>query len=297
MQCGFTCGYVQFIVTNLSQITHISVYWFGLLCLLCFIPIVFVRKIEKFAYFHIAADCVIFATILICSITAGESISANGKGPGVVDFNSAHYISFCGFAIYVFEGIGLIIPIQEAMINPNDFRKVITFTVAFVASLYFFFGSITYYAYGTDTQSPITLNLDPKSPIAIIIIGLYCINLLITYALQSHPAYITLESLWFKNWPKSKKRMWTKNLTRSILVCITVVAGVVFRDSMDMFLSLIGSIACTPLAFIMPAWFHYKIVAKSKLSKGIDLFIVIFATFLMLFTTTTTMIEWVGGAS
>lgn len=69
---------------------------------------------------------------------------------------------FFGTAIYLFEGIGLVLPLKNAMKKPEDFSRpmgvlnvgMVILTVVFIA-----FGVVGYWKYGEDVESSLTLNL------------------------------------------------------------------------------------------------------------------------------------------
>ncbi len=54
-----------------------------------------------------------------------------------------------------------------------------------------------------------------------------------------------------------------KNVTRSLLVAVTIIFTITLGDKLDKFLSILGAISCTPIAFTIPAMFHYKIAAET----------------------------------
>lgn len=57
--------------------------------------------------------------------------------------------------------------------------------------------------------------------------------------------------------PKTKTRQFYKNVSRTVLIIITIVAAIELGEDLDKFLSILGSLTCTPVAFILPAAFHY----------------------------------------
>ena len=69
----------------------------------------------------------------------------------------------------------------------------------------------------------------------------------------------------------------TKNVTRTILVLITVVFTLSLGKKIDKFLSLLGAVACTPIAFTLPAAFHLKAVAESPGQKAADWIVILFS--------------------
>ncbi len=46
-------------------------------------------------------------------------------------------------------------------------------------------------------------------------------------------------------------------------------------DKLDKFLSITGALTCTPIAFTLPALFHYKACAETTAQKIIDMTIVV----------------------
>lgn len=71
---------------------------------------------------------------------------------------------FFGTAIFAFEGISLVLPLQNAMKKPENFRStfgVLNVGMTVVASLFACFGFIGYLKYGNNVMGSLTLNL-PK---------------------------------------------------------------------------------------------------------------------------------------
>ena len=104
----------------------------------------------------------------------------------------------------------------------------------------------------------------PQDVIVFVTMLFYCVNLFITYPLQIHPANMVIEGILFSGWPKSTKRTWLKNLYRSLMVLFTIVVSLTLRDTLDKLMSVVGSLTCAPMAFILPAVFHYELLAKTS---------------------------------
>jgi len=69
---------------------------------------------------------------------------------------------FFGIVIYTYEGIALVLPLQNAMKEPKDFGKglgVLNVGMTVVCCIFASLGGIGYWKYGDDTESSITLNL------------------------------------------------------------------------------------------------------------------------------------------
>lgn len=73
---------------------------------------------------------------------------------------------FFGTAIYAFEGIGVVLPLENNMKTPQAFgglTGVLHTSMVLVASIYTAIGFYGYLKYGESVAATITLNLDPSS--------------------------------------------------------------------------------------------------------------------------------------
>ena len=107
-----------------------------------------------------------------------------------------------------------------------------------------------------------------------------------------YPAHIIVENTLYSGWAKTKKRQWTKNLSRTLLVAFTVVFTMLVDQKIDKFLGILGALCCTPIAFTFPAAFHLKAIAKTKFQRAVDIIIIVFSIGVMLFCGTMGFIHW-----
>jgi len=109
---------------------------------------------------------------------------------------------------------------------------------------------------------------------------MYTVNLFCSYPLQLSPAVTLLESYVFDTVNKpTPTRYWMQNLARTGMVAFTIVVGLSIYSKIDLFLDILSAATCSPLAFTLPALFHYKLCGYNKS----DLFIVIVTTALSIF--------------
>ena len=74
----------------------------------------------------------------------------------------AQYPLYFGTAIYAFEGIGVVLPLENQMRTPRDMRGwngVLNTSMTIVTCLYIAVGFFGYLKYGESVQGSITLNL------------------------------------------------------------------------------------------------------------------------------------------
>lgn len=150
-------------------------------------------------------------------------------------------------------------------------------TLVAIAVLYIVFAELCVFGYGPEslTSPLITDNLPKKSAITYIVKIAFSLNLVFSYPLVIHPANMVLESYLFRDWPKTRKRQMCKNLTRTLMVVATCLLAMLVYNNLTAFLSITGAATCTPIAFTLPALFHYKQCAKTTAQKVIDMGIVI----------------------
>ncbi|KAM1261445.1 hypothetical protein ACFX14_026683 [Malus domestica] len=154
-----------------------------------------------------------------------------------------------GVAVYAFEGIGMILPLESEAKNKENFGKVLALSMAFIALIYGSFGILGYFAFGEETKDIITTNFGQGVVSTLVQLGL-CINLFFTLPLMMNPVFEVVE----RRFCGSTYSLWLRWLT---VFGVSLVALLVpnFAD----FLSLVGSSVCVALGFVLPALFHLMV--------------------------------------
>jgi proton-coupled amino acid transporter len=163
-----------------------------------------------------------------------------------------------GVAVYAFEGVGMVLPIESEMKERETFGKILGLSMGLISVIYGAFGVLGYFAFGNDTQDIITANLGPGLISLLVQLGL-CINLFFTFPLMMNPVYEIVERRFWGG----RYCLWLRWL--SVMV-VTLVALTVpnFAD----FLSLVGSSVCCGLGFVLPALFHLLVFKEEMNWKG-----------------------------
>jgi len=158
-----------------------------------------------------------------------------------------------GTAIFTFEGIGLIIPIQETMKHPQKFPAVLFYVMIVITTIFVSMGALSYAAYGTETKTVIILNLPQNSKVVNGIQFLYSLAILLSTPLQLFPAIRIMENGLFPHSGKHNPYVkWQKNVFRFVTVFGTAFLAWGGADDLDKFVALIGSFACIPLVYMYP---------------------------------------------
>lgn len=311
-QVGFVAAYMVFTGENLRAFfitttgidpSHVSMVAIIALQAVILIPLSFIRDITKLSLLAAISNLFILGgliTILYHVIYELLVINKGTVGPNVeFVFNKSDFSLFIGVAIFAFEGIGLIIPIQESMIHPEKFPKVLGQVVLTISIVFISMGTIGYLTFGENIKTVIILNLPQSSPVVNAIQLLYSIAILLSTPLQLFPAIRLVESkIFFKKTGKTSPRIkWSKNLFRTITVFFISVLACYGGQNLDRFVSFIGCFACIPLVYVYPPILHIKSccnldsvtdlkeIFRRKWLTNIDYLLVIVGIVGMLYTT------------
>lgn len=296
-QIGFVSAYTIFVAENLKAFvlaitkceTDWPVQYFILMQLLIFLPLALIRNLAKLSASALIADAFILAGLVY--IFSSEMLFIGERGIAKVQmFNPKDFPLFVGTAVFSFEGIGLVIPITDAMREPRKFPKVLT---GVMISLLFLFGgggALSYLTFGSNVNTVVLVNLDQTSKLTQSVQFLYSLAILLSIPLQFFPAVRILENgLFVRSGKRDPRVKWLKNLFRFGLVAISTIISWLGAADLDKFVSLIGSFACVPLCFVYPAMLHYKAVAKTRTQKIGDILLGVFGMAAMMYTTALTI--------
>jgi proton-coupled amino acid transporter len=78
-----------------------------------------VRKIEKFSSTHIFADFIILFTVTTIVVYTIIEADNTGFAPDPVFLNTSNFLDIIGFAVYCYEGVGLVLPVLEITSRPD----------------------------------------------------------------------------------------------------------------------------------------------------------------------------------
>ncbi|KAI0905831.1 transmembrane amino acid transporter [Ustulina deusta] len=298
-QLGFVCSGIVFVAENLTSffeaVSHghspISPVKLILIQVLVLIPLSYIRNIAKLGPVALLADIFILIGVSYIYYYDIAHIASEGINPTVVLFNPSKYTLMVGSAIFTFEGIGLILPIQSSMARPERFEWLLGVIMFLITIIFTAVGILCYATFGKDTSIEIINNYPQTSKFVNAVQFLYSLAVLAGNPVQLFPAIRILEGALFghRSGKSSLRTKWKKNAFRSLLVFICGGVSILGTGNLDKFVALIGSFACVPLVYIYPAYLHYKAVATSRAAKIGDIVFVIVGFIAMVYTTIVTI--------
>lgn len=300
-QLGFVCAGIVFVAENLLTFSNaispgtqppLSTSALIAIQLLILTPLSWIRNISKLGPLALLADaCILVGISYIYAFTA-SSLSTAGPSPSLMLFNPSAYTLTIGAAIFTFEGIGLILPIQSSMADPSRFEPLLGLVMFLITAVFTSVGALCYATFGADTQIEIIDNFPQHSALVNAVQFLYAVAVLVGTPVQLFPALRIMEGKIFaqrKSGKRSVRMKWVKNGFRMGVVMVCGLVSVAGTGSLDRFVALIGSVACVPLVYVFPAWLHFKGVATKRWVRVGDVVMMVLGVVVMVYSTAVTV--------
>lgn len=293
-QIGFCVVYIIFLGDTLHTFVP-SVSKLGWMFIIIPVLIIecWVRELKYLAPLSLIAVTVFSAGFIIVLY---YSISQPLFGKHALNYKPTSISSFATFvsiAVFSFEGIGLVLPVENAMKDKKSFTKVFLSALSTISIVYCLLGAVGYVSWGEDTQGTLMDNivsLYGRTTAVTVCNILFLIGGFCSYPLQMWPVSNRMDRVILKDQPRGHLRTWKGNLIRSVLVLFSLGLGLAI-PSFSLFIALIGAVLCTNLAFTFPSLFHMKLFSwkgkKSFLSIIFlkDILLVLFGVFSMVLCT------------
>ena len=260
-QVGFASAYIVFVAENLQAFVlavsncraSIRIEWLILMQIIIFLPISLYRNINNIQKLALIADLFIALGLVYLYFYDIKTLVVNHGVSDIVQFNSKDWTLFIGTAIFTFEGIGLIIPIQSGMKDPKQFPRVLGIIMIVITVVFVSAGAVSYAAFGSSTRTVILLNLPQDDKMVNAVQLIYSLAILFSTPLQIYPAIeITSQQLFSRTGKYNPWIKWKKNIFRFFMVLLCGAIAWAGAGDLDKFVALVGSFACIPLVYIYP---------------------------------------------
>ena len=260
-QIGFCSVYMVFIGENLKLVidyhlgTNIdqTIYMAGTLLplfLLCSI-----RSLKRLSPVSMMANILQLTSLGIIFYYLVQHMIPTWERKLYADLDQ--YPLFFGTAIYAFEGIGVLLPLENKMRTPRAMRSwngVLNTTISIMTCLYVSTGVLGYLRYGEDVEGAITLNLAVEESLAQVAIIMYTVAVFFTYAIQLYvPVEIILPEI--KSRVPERFALLAEYILRYGLVLVSFTLAAIIPE-LDLFISLVGSVCLSTIALIAPSILH-----------------------------------------
>lgn len=266
-QLGFCCCYFVFMAENIKQVTGIVYPTFEnwenadrFIIVVLFLPISIlctIRKIEYLAPFSAIANAAIGVSLFIMFSYLLVELPSPTVYPYFAGY--ANLPAYFGTVVFAFEGIGVVLPLENSMRNPDAFPAILNIGMISVISLYIVFSLVGYLKFGEQIADSLTLNL-PNFPLFQSVKLLYSFVIFISYAIQLYVPVQILNPWATRNLGRvfGAGPVQSEYIMRFSLILFTCLLAVLVPDLGDI-ISLIGSLAGSMLALIIPPILDMKV--------------------------------------
>jgi proton-coupled amino acid transporter len=303
-QIGFVCTGIVFTAENLLSFalaisggsTPLSTNALIAIQLVVLIPLALIRNISKLGPAALLADVCILIGLTYIWYYDISAIADHGVHKTVELFNPRHFTLTVGSAIFTFEGIGLLLPIQSSMKEPGKFSRLLYIVMLLITIIFTSVGALCYLTFGSKTQTEVISNFPQSSKLVNAVQFLYSLAVLVGTPVQLFPALRIMEGKLFGHLSgkRDSSTKWKKNGFRMGIVVLSGAIAALGASDLDKFVALIGSFACVPLVYIYPALLHYKGIAESRVVAGGDVLLMAVGLCAMVYTTFITVSQWVA---
>jgi proton-coupled amino acid transporter len=255
-QLGFCCVYFVFMADNLKQFfdetseIHISQAGWIALLLIPILGLCTIRHLKVLAPLALMANIVYIVAISIVFGYIFTHLNPTNTVPAVGDWRDLPL--FFGTVMFAFEGIAVVLPIENQMDVPQHFissNGVLNTACLLVLAVYSAMGFYGYLAFGDTVMDTVTLNLPNEGfyqAIKIMFVG--CI--LVSYPLQF---YVPIERVekWISRKISEDRQNFMVYFLRYLMVIFTCLLAELIPH-LALFISLVGSLAGAALALLFP---------------------------------------------
>lgn len=256
---GVCCIFTVLVATSVKQLLDRYISSFILpveyYCLILLVPLclmVQVRHLKWLAPFSLLANILLFATFAICLyyIFGQEIVISDKNAVG----HWSRFPAFLSTVIFAMEGIGVVMPVENAMKKPQHFLgcpSILVLAMTTVMMLYAILGLFGYFRYGDDLKGSITLNLPMDDWPAICAKIFISISILLTYPLHFY-VVIDIFSIYAEPFIAKKYQSITQIFARIFIVCVCGGIGVAL-PFLAQIIDLVGALFYSTLGLIIPA--------------------------------------------
>lgn len=254
-QFGFCCVYIVFVAQNIKQPidyfhTKIDIKVYIAITAALLIPYCFISNLKTLSIFSLLANL-----LTVCGLVITFQYIVQKLPPidSVAAFKPLSNLpSFFGTAIYSFEGISLVLPIENKMRTPQDFggwTGILTLGMVIVVCLYTSIGFYGYLQFGCHVAGSITLNL-PSQWLYIMVKLLLAIAIFISFGIQFYVPLNLLKPVIGRIESTKIQKIVNFFIRIGLILFLCILA--LFVPYLELLITLIGAFASSGLALIFP---------------------------------------------
>ena len=188
-QVGFATAYIIFISANLNNIAGIHTAYICFGCVPILAVLVQIQDMKYLAPFSLIADIANLSGL--CAVLLQDFTAYRVSHEIAIPYNFSNVLYVASVSLYALEGVGLVLPLESSCKDRKWFPSLLRNTIVGITSLMAVFGCCGYFAFGSETEAPITLNLEGFW--ATLVKLALCVGLYLTFPIMLFPVNEVME--------------------------------------------------------------------------------------------------------
>jgi amino acid permease len=227
------------------------------------------------------------------SSSSSSSFPSTGSLPTACFWiNPSSFLMFAGTAVYSFEGIAMVLPIQNSMKRPQDLVQLLSLSMFGMSVLLASFGAFCFYVFGQNTANIVISNLPRGQPLTQATQIAYLFVAVVTVPMCLFPA-IRIWERWVFTKQRHSGKKWQKNFLRTAAAVGCLFIGVYGGTQLDHLVSVIGGMFSTPLALVFPPLLHLTSRADPRpCAQAMDVVLIAFGVVAGVMATWVAVSSW-----
>uniref|UniRef100_A0A1I8NFE8 Amino acid transporter transmembrane domain-containing protein n=1 Tax=Musca domestica TaxID=7370 RepID=A0A1I8NFE8_MUSDO len=256
-QIGFCCVYFLFVALNVKEVIDhyfikLDVRIYLMLVLIPMVPLNLVRNLKYLTPVSLFAAILTVTGLAISFFYMLQDLPSADTVKPLASWSTLPL--YFGTAIYAFEGIGVVLPLENNMKTPEDFggmTGVLNTSMVIVATLYTAVGFFGYLKYGDGVKGSITLNLPQDEILSQLVRVAMAVAIFLSYSLQFYVPVNVVEPIIQNQFDTTRARELASTSTRIALVTFTFILAACIPN-LGPIISLVGAVSSSTLALIAP---------------------------------------------
>ncbi|KAI8119350.1 Proton-coupled amino acid transporter 4 [Lucilia cuprina] len=256
-QIGFCCVYFLFVALNVKEVVDhyfikLDVHVYLMLMLIPMIVLNLVKNLKYLTPVSLFAAILTVAGLAISFFYMLQDLPHTSTVKPIASWSTLPL--YFGTAIYAFEGIGVVLPLENNMKTPEDFggtTGVLNTGMVIVACLYTSVGFFGYLKYGDDVKGSITLNLPQDDILSQLVRIAMAVAIFLSYSLQFYVPVNIVEPFVERQFETVRGKELAATTLRIVLVTFTFILAACIPN-LGPIISLVGAISSSALALIAP---------------------------------------------
>ncbi|CAB4017337.1 proton-coupled amino acid transporter 3 [Paramuricea clavata] len=256
-QVGVCTVYVLFVAKNIEQVlkqlhvVDLSVkVWILILCPML-ILFIMIRNLSSLAWLSTCANCLMAFAIVSIFFYLIPNTGSPSRLPKFAGWSM--FPLFFGVAVFAFEAIPIVLPLENEMREPKRFPDVVKYGMTVVMVVYISMGTFGYLTCTDHCEGSITLNLPGTAFFSIVKLAV-AVSVFFSYFIQAYVPLKIVEPWIFEQIPE-KRHFITDTAIRALLVLFTCGLAAAVPQLHNV-ISLVGALTMSLLGFVFPVVIH-----------------------------------------